>query len=413
MSQPYDARVGFVPRRGIPEAIYALVKQTWRGGRLDSPEPLTRDLLRPDAPSELEVGSDCWIDRPWVDVIVEGSAYAMRPVQRMTIAIQVGRHDKRVEVIGRRLAQWSAAQRIAFTEPEPFTQMELGLDRAYGGIDLRVPMPEPTTLEEAIVQTHDHPGLYPRNPYGRGYVVVGDAPRSGRIELPNLEDPDDRLTPDRLVVEDPRLWWRQPIPATVGLVPPNVFARYVFAGAQPWWPAPQDDRLPEVVRGVLPEGYASVRVDDLHPSFWQEASPGLRFPDLPAGTPIAVEGMHPRGHTARFVVPPAPKIEIDLEGRCQDPELRLTKVVIRPAEDLMTLTWAVRTDRMHRIFVPGIHAKIPLALRVSGGPPVPYVTPLPVRAALQEAMQRTGGLPEPPRPRPPRTIGRPPRRRRR
>jgi hypothetical protein len=103
----------------------------------------------------------------------------------------------------------------------------------------------------------------------------------------------------------------------------------------------------------------------------------------------------------RFAVPSPPEIEIDLEGHRQRPLLRLTKVVVRPAEASMTLTWAARTERMHRIFVPGVHGKIPLSLRVAGGAPVPYVTPTAVYAKLREAKQRQGGLPQAPQPRQP------------
>src|ERR1035437_3273348 len=97
---------------------------------------------------------------------------------------------------------------------------------------------------------YDHPGLYPRNPVGKGYLVLPD-PIEG-VELPNLEDPADLLTPERLVTRQPELWFRQPLPWcfewTVGLT----FPRCLYLGLDAWFPAPDGAPLGEVQRGYIP-----------------------------------------------------------------------------------------------------------------------------------------------------------------
>ena len=394
----YDARVGFLPRHGLPETMYALVKQTWTAGRLVETEPLTADLLRPDAPSDLEIGSDCWIERPWTDVIVLGEAHAQRAVSQMTVSVEVGKHCKRIAVFGRRTLKWTAAGSPAFSKPDPFTTMTMGWDRAYGGVDLRTPVPVATSAGQTMERWADHPGLYPRNPYGRGYIVQA-GPVAG-LELPNLEDPCDLLTPERLIVGDPARWWWQPAPATVGYTPTNVFSRYVLGGGQPWFAAPDDERLAEVRVGRLPAGYHRLLEDrGLHPSFWQESAPGLSFASLEPGTPIIVRGMHPGGKPLRVSVPRPPRIAFDLEGHRERARPKLDKIVLYPERETMTVTWSTRSDRMHRVFVPGVHASIPLSVQIDNDTPVPYVTPIPTRARIDKVR-----LPDVPQPRRARSV---------
>ena len=355
----HDARVGFLPRHGTPEAMYGLVKQTFVGGRLVEAEPLTTDLLRPDGPSRLELGSDCWVDRPWTDVIIEGSVYAIAPVQRMTASVTVGRHCKRVEVFGRRRVVWSGG-RPQFTAPEPFTTMELGWERAYGGADLRASV-----------------AAYPRNPFGRGYLLDSE-PIDG-VELPNFEDPDDLLTPERLIV-DVEHWWMQPVPATLGYTPANVFQRATLVGARAAFPPPDDARLAEVRRGVLPAGF--LEMEQAHPGFWQEAPAGQAFADLQPGTLIIARGLHPQGKAVHFTVPAPPVLDLELEGRRQRAVPKLDKLVLRPAQERLIATWSVRSETMHRTFLPGIHARIPLALHIQGGPKIDYETPSTLRQRM-------------------------------
>lgn len=51
----------------------------------------------------------------------------------------------------------------------------------------------------------------------------------------------------------------------------------------------------------------------------------------------------------------------------------------------MTLTYAASTDHLHRVFIPGVHGKIPLSVRVEGDRAIEYVTPVPVREQVLRA----------------------------
>src|SRR5690606_23732183 len=149
------------------------------------------------------------------------------------------------------------------------------------------------------------------------------------VPLPQLEDPDDLLTPERFVVRDPALWYRQPIPAGLGLRPPSTYPRRLFIGADAWFPAPEDERLPEVRRGELPAGYrsrhglrATPGFESLDLRFLCEAAPSLVLTDARPGLPIQVRGIHPEVWVATIRLPEPPRVEIFLAGRVQTPLVR-------------------------------------------------------------------------------------------
>lgn len=126
---------------------------------------------------------------------------------------------------------------------------------------------------------NDHPGLYPRNPFGKGYVVHPEMP-DNEVELPNLEDPSDRLTPEHFFVRDPKLWFQQPLPWCLDWSSALMCRRYVWLGADAWFLAPEDALLPEVRRGLLPPRFREA-ADELEDAlgaplpFLQEASLGM------------------------------------------------------------------------------------------------------------------------------------------
>jgi len=59
---------------------------------------------------------------------------------------------------------------------------------------------------------------------------------------------------------------------------------------------------------------------DLAAGYLQEASLGMVVGTPLCGQPVTLRGMHPRSRLSSFTVPPAPSIEIEVEGerlRCR------------------------------------------------------------------------------------------------
>lgn len=397
-----NVEVGLAPPQGPSKFAYVLAKLTYtlqHGSCVPGdPEPLVGDFRKEETEPRLQQLADYWAFKPATDFIVRGAACAPagREVRRTEILVDVGGIQKRVAVFGRRPVEWDSSGRPRFPEPEVFTEIPLCHENTYGGVDWRVPVDEDDPMAAAYAMEADFPGAYPRNPAGKGYVVI-DEPYED-LELPHFEDPDDLLTPARLVTGDPRLWWKQPIPWTVDAIHATMFPRCVLfiPNCDAWFPGPEDATLPEVRRRFLMPGYRTLmnqreNSDGPHQRFYQEASPGLVLQDLAGGTPVRIRGMHPVEQDLRFRLPYPPTIELEADGHRQMLPPRLTTVVCRPGERKLTMTFAATTDDLPRDYLPGIHKHIPLSARVNGGSPVHYQTPATVKELIREAKDQAAG----------------------
>lgn len=396
----YDAVVdlGSTPEQG--SYVYSLVKRTYamenNGLTLVEAEPLFHDHRDEDLEPRIVAGTDFWDQKQFTDFVVLGSAFAPggNPVPQREVSVRVGGVEKRLAVFGKRAITWSDGGAPRIDPPGPFIEMPLTAERAYGGIDWRVALPE-ALLEDPLVSSQleaDHPGMYPRNPFGKGYLVEpGEVPK---LAAPNLEDPKDLLTPDRLIVKDPRVWYKQPLPWHLDWVHPMSFPRNVhFAGGMDaWFEGPEDASMPEVARGFLMPNYRQVMEaraleQGPHPCFFQGASHGLVLPSLQGAEPVVLTGMHPEQEELRFSLPRPPDLRITIEGDEQAVQPRLHHVVCRPTENRVTAVWG-GTREMTRMFIPGIHKHIPISLSVDGDTPVSYETPPTLKDQIAQAKKK-------------------------
>jgi hypothetical protein len=206
---------------------------------------------------------------------------------------------------------------LEFSDPEPFEQIPLRYERAYGGCDPHVPVPPPQTMIEAM---GPHPGIYPRNPAGRGYAVVETPELLDGLQLPNVEDPATPLRPDRLVAGGPENWWRQPLPWSCDWFDRDWYPRSLFFGGLPDYLPDDDTEVEEVRRGYVPANQnARIRKatfdEMLDPRFGDAASPGMVLPFMKGDEAILLRGMTP---LAEFVVRlpgQRPKMEVRFDGK--------------------------------------------------------------------------------------------------
>lgn len=382
ISDAYDAIVDLEPRDEIPTHAYAIVKQVYRivEGRavLAEAEPLRHDIREETVAKEFPVGSELSTRKRATDVVVEGSAFPLRRAQRMELRCDVGHSSKRIAVFGRRSIEWTAAGRAFIGPADDLTPVPVTNAMAYGGADTRVPFEAPATLEDVLAFTATYEGIYPRNPLGKGYYVTPD--RFDGIELPSLEDPEDLLTDERLVVQDPKRWYLQPLPWSFDWMHTLMFPRLAYLGQEPRLP-PESAELAEVRRGYVHPSYRGPRDSAVMARFYQEASLGMSFPPIAEGTPIAVAGMHPERDLIETAIPPAPSIEFDIEGAREPSKPVLTTIVMRPAEQRFSVVYYARAE-LPRAFIPGVHRSIPVAIRIGGGDRVAYVPPPTVRDRL-------------------------------
>lgn len=309
-------------------------------------EPL--DLERPFA---LPIGDDVPM-KGAIDVLVEGNAYPNTSGETEgRLKLQVGSIDRRVRVFGKRRVVLHRG-RPRFEAALAFDAIPLMLANAYGG------------------WCTDR--YYPRNAFGKGFVVEG-APESffEQLELPNLEEEGDLLTPDRLVVPYDK-WWTLPRPAVLEPVPPLVFPRESLFGLG-IHSHPTDSSLPEVRDGELPAGYVPQMLR-LAPGAFQEAPARSRLASVVPGTEVVLEGALPGGRVWRSKLPRSPVVKVLLDGRAYPVEPLPQTIRLRPDADEICITYAIEHE-LARGFIPGIHTKIPLAVEIDGQ--VTHYTPPP------------------------------------
>src|SRR5690606_21283555 len=116
-----------------------------------------------------------------------------------------------------------------------------------------IPHAEPEDIADVfkLFRPEEHPGSYPRNPAGRGWMI-NDIPEAiDGMPLPNFETPAYLLSPAHLIVGDRRLWPRAPIPAGFGWWRQGWFPRSALLGLS--HPEFVDDpaSLPEVQTGWI------------------------------------------------------------------------------------------------------------------------------------------------------------------
>jgi hypothetical protein len=241
--------------------------------------------------------------KPATDVVVIGQAYAPegRPAQTMTVGVEVSGHQQLLRVTGDRVANYRPRVAPAISEPAPFTTMPLRYERAYGGTD--------------ATSRPDKPFYYPRNPLGCGLAVLNLPEVIEGLRMPNIEAPDDLLTPEQIVLEDESNWNRQPLSRSFGWFQKTWYPRCSFVGAMPPHVA-ADEVMREEALGLVPRGQITLarqfRLPSFDVRFNNGASLGLAFPKVPPATLIRLAGLRPDGLLS-FTLPNAwPSIMLDI-----------------------------------------------------------------------------------------------------
>jgi hypothetical protein len=301
-----------------------LVKRSYRFNLTGSCEP---DVTAPFLPIDVYWGdpehssprfeAELTACKAATDVVVIGHAYASGdPVTvRCDVAIKIGRARKVIAVVGDRVA-WRHGDDIVFSEPEPFSTMPMVFERAYGG-----------------------PG-YPRNPVGCGFVVA--AMPEHPVALPNFEDPADLLTPERLLLRNPKHWNRQPLPHGMSWFGKSWYPRMSYAGVIPG-NVDANETMREEALGLVPIGHIALARQFRLPSwdvrFANGAAPGLAVQGLRGDEPVRLTNLTRSGR-AEFRLPGnAPTIVADIGAGESRPDVGLRSVVIEPDTARVTLIW--------------------------------------------------------------------------
>jgi hypothetical protein len=265
------------------------------------------------------------------DVVFIGKAYAPegRPVQTLDAGLQVdGSGRKLLRLTGDRRCVFRPGQSPLFTEPKPFATLDLRYDLAYGGKD-RFSFPEA-------------PVFYPRNHMGKGFVVKNMKESVHNLALPNIEDPQDLLTPDRILVHEAEGWRLQPMPQGLGWYQKTWYPRMFFAGVIPPFLSPGALTREEHL-GLVPKDHVALflrrKIPSMHPRFHNGASPGLAVPYLKGDETIRLKALTPEGMIHFRLPGETPEIRLDIGLPGHELDVVVQSVCIRGEDRQVDVIW--------------------------------------------------------------------------
>jgi hypothetical protein len=300
--------------------------------RAEADRPLVPGDVHWDSPmnSSVQHESDLVPFKLGTDVVLNGKAYAPggQAVPACQVTFQIADRIKRIQVHGDRVAHYVQDGTPSFTEPQPFQAMELRYERAYGGTD--------------VYSDKQTPYPYPRNPMGRGFVVANTPAGVDKLPLPNLEDPDDLLTPERLCIGDFAKWTQQPAPAGLGWYSKAWMARSQYAGVMPGDRGTEQE-LRQAYAQLVPADqradYLKHQLPDMDFRFFQGATRGLAMPYLKGDESVRTQNLSPQGEFAFRLPGERPAIGLDIGQGVQEPAVVLHTVMIRMEDRQLDLVW--------------------------------------------------------------------------
>lgn len=337
--------------------LSVLVKRTYRIDKTglchnDIEElPLVEDLAYyPESEDQLlESDFDIYPLKSKTDVIIKGYAQAGKASKYFSIGINIGKHRTSISVIGNRKAFLNASNKVLFSEPELIDRVPLRYDFAYGGWDKIGEYIREVHSQERIKMIPDDIDWpkgsgyrYPRNPLGKGYLVDLNRDAVEQLELPNLEDPLDRLKPDHLAADDWKRWPEMPVPRCTDWMDVLWFPRYAHFGFNVT-ALPSSKPAVEVARGwtrpdILEDKNAEQKFS--YQAF-NGASMGLQLDFLKGNEQCNLHNIHPEMRDFRFKLPgDVPKIWVDgRKGKLKETNPVLHTLVIEPEENRLSMVW--------------------------------------------------------------------------
>jgi hypothetical protein len=351
--------------------LSAILKRTYsfdRAGRL-TPLPEDKQLpLRLDPEIEMPGGytkldSDLYPCKPRTDVVVIGEAFTgMRPrsVASVTVAADGQTLAQRSLAISGPRKAFARGARIVFDEPSVVEKIPLSYKMAYGGQCARAAKEMGNPYIDAIPESERDPDTdpilaspwtYPRNPSGLGYTFF--APGEEGLALPQIEDPEDLLTPERLIRKDAFDWLTAPLPAGVSYFSMGWYPRIGYMGIMPPTEAEKVD--PQLMLEVRRKWADSIITTPFHKDTkalmrhfncaslgLQVAAPNTDDGGMPAGASIRLVGMHPAHESVVIDLPKQmPLLMVDgRKGTMKPGAVRIHTIEITPALNQVSIVWA-------------------------------------------------------------------------
>ena len=334
---------------------------------IDEPE------MDKEVPDLLKNDADLYPLKPLTDVVVKGHAHGRDGQRQMNVIIQIGAANKQIAVFGDRQCTRTAAGKLAFSSAAPITKIPLAYTHAYGGRDKvaeesqkKEVAPKSEKLGYDLNQLVQKLALaYPRNPVGRGFLIKATAEAVEALKLPNLEDPADLLTPERLETGHFLHWPKMPLPQAADWLSFTWFPRMAALGVMPMYQPRGAAEKPfaEVTRKLVPPNLFQAARSDNPDVFHVTcgASLGLQLPFLRGDEPFSLQGLSAKFPSISARLPAdRPRISTDgRKGKFNKTDPVIHTILIEPDDLRVTIIWRGSAPAL-RPYMPEELKKMPL-----------------------------------------------------
>lgn len=344
------------PRGGSQVGVIA--KRTYRvaGGRClpsDEQIPLVEGPRFSSDRSALLHDMDSVLNRTAADVIVDGNARPPRAgMPSFEMRVKVGPLDRAFAIFGERRCYRDAGGRLRFSGATPVEAVPLDWTTSYGGFDAVAlarngdPLLDLKTLAKEPYSPRFGRYAYPRNRAGKGYLIDATNEALEASALPNVEEPLQLLSPERLAIGAPEKWPAAPIVAATGWLSYANFPRAAMLGMPPLYdPAacPPASFFEVKIAAISAASIAPATplVKRLDVRVAQQSAVGMRLPEVPPGAPVAIVNAHPKLSVWDFSLSrEVPLMALQMPGAKPvrlEPKIRT--IYIQPDLDRVSIVW--------------------------------------------------------------------------
>jgi hypothetical protein len=315
------------------DGVGVVVKRTLSYGKIPSDSEI---VVEPRHEGDLlEEDSDLWAPhKPCTDVVVRGTIRAGGPARTTIASVCAAGVTKRVRVHAERRVSVSRGT-VHIDYADSLRETTLSYVQAYGGA-----LPVAESRRSWGRSRGEEVGVsYPRNPAGRGFTTRDRLSSLDGALAPSQEDPDDPVTPDRLVRAGAEDWISAPVPASFGPVGYDWFPRSHFL--MPGLSAQDLARPREIGLGLLRAEDIGDGATSPDPRWLSSASPGLALPPLSGVHGFTLEGFRWGGGAVHLEIDAtAPRVGLRFPSAGSYPvELKLATVAIDADRETVSLVW--------------------------------------------------------------------------
>ena len=286
------------------------------------------------------------------DVVVKGHVIFNPGQLAKKISVTANQVENHLIVFGDRHAFVNQHGYVQISQPSYVPRVELTYKNAYGGKD-QVEFEKfykeqedklKSVVGDEINFEHSSPYSYPRNPFGKGYIVGKEF--KDKVALPNFEDHRHKLTEQNIVVGHVDHWTKMPVPRCTDWLSHDVFPRLMYFGLRHFM-LESLDSVEEIRRQWVPEFLLDTKIDEDQKNFFlanhapQGASLGMQFPYLQPSQPIKLTGLFTQAEDFILTIPRGkPLMSIDnREGGLTEAQPYIGSVVIDVDQSVMDIVW--------------------------------------------------------------------------